>query len=73
MNVKEISLEVGEKVQLLKKPRKKMGLKWAPHNGYLEILSVDPKKMTAMLRNPVTKYIFKKSKPISHIRIYRGK
>ncbi len=71
--VHEITLKVGDKVQLLKKPRKKMGLKWSPHDGFLEIASIDHSKMTAMLKNPITKYVFKKSKSISHLRFYRGK
>ena len=73
LNVNGLQVEVGSRVQLRKKTKKKMNLEWTPHFGYLEVMEVNTKNMTVKLKNPLTKYIFKKSKPISKLRLYRGK
>ena len=73
MKVRKSDIIVGSKVQLLKRPRKKNSLKWTPINGYYEVVSFGDRKMTAMLRNPITKYEFKKSKSVKNLRLYRGK
>ena len=73
MNVNGLQVEVGSRVQLRKKTKSKMRLEWTPHFSYLEVMKVNEKNMTVKLKNPVTKYIFKKSKPISKLRLYRGK
>ena len=73
MKVRKSDIVIGSKVQLLKRPRNKMGLKWTPVNGYLEVVSFGDRQMTAMLRNPITKYAFKKPKSIKNLRLYKGK
>ena len=72
MNVTGIKVEVGSKVQMRKRRKGKMDLQWTPRIGYLEVVSVNEKRMTVQLRNPLTKYEFKKSKPLSKLRLYRG-
>ena len=71
MNVNGIQVQVGSRVQLRKRPKRKMNLEWTPRFGYLEVTELNESNMTVKLRNPVTKYIFKKSKPISKLRLYR--
>ena len=72
MNVTGIKLVAGSKVQLRKRKKGKMDLEWTPRIGYLEVVSLNEKRMTVKLRNPITKYEFKKSKPLSKLRLYRG-
>jgi len=72
MNVTGIKVEVGSKVQLRKRKKGKMDLEWTPRIGYLEVVSLNDTRMTVKLRNPITKYEFKKSKPLSKLRLYRG-
>ena len=73
MKVRKSDIVVGSKVQLLKRPRKKLSLKWTPINGYYEVVSLGDRKMTVILRNPITKYTFKKPKSVKNLRMYRGK
>ena len=73
LNVTGIKLTTGSRVQLHKKKKGKMDLEWTPRLGFLEVISINEKTMTVKLKNPVTKYIFKKSKPLSKLRLYKGK
>ena len=73
MNVTGIKVVAGSKVQLHKRRKGKMDLEWTPRIGYLEVVSLNEQTMTVKLRNPLTKYEFKKSKPLSKLRLYRGK
>ena len=73
MNVTGIKVVAGSKVQLRKRRKGKMDLEWTPRIGYLEVVSLNEQTMTVKLRNPLTKYEFKKSKPLSKLRLYRGK
>ena len=73
LNVTGIKLTTGSRVQLRKKKKGKMDLEWTPRLGFLEVISINEKTMTVKLKNPVTKYIFKKSKPLSKLRLYKGK
>lgn len=73
LNVNGIQLKTGSRVQLRKKKKGKMTLEWTPRSGFLEVIQINKKTMTVILKNPVTKYIFKKSKPLSKLRLYKGK
>ena len=72
MNVTGIKVVAVSKVQLRKQRKGKMDLEWTPRIGYLEVVSLNEQRMTVKLRNPLTKYEFKKSKPLSKLRLYRG-
>ena len=67
-----LQLEVGSKVQLLKKRKRSMELQWTPYNSYYLVESLDTKSMKAVLYCPKTKRTFKKRKPLLKLRKFRG-
>ena len=74
--VTKVVFKVGNKVQMKKgvhELKSKTALKWKPRSGYYEIIKVNPKHRTALLKNPQNGYIFKKTKPYSALRNYRSR
>lgn len=72
-NPTAIQLKAGDKVQLFKKTKSALTLKWTPYNSYYIIESINLSRMTAKLYNPKKKMLFKKSKPLIRLRAYRGR
>lgn len=68
--------KVGNKVQMKKgvhELKSKTSLKWKPRNGCYEIIQVNPKHRSVLLKNTQNGYVFKKPKPFSSLRIYRSR